>query len=471
MKKLQLSILGIFFFGCAVAQSDLGTPVFVGMGGVASTIATDYEAIGINPANLGFEYNKKIAVGLLNVGVNIQSKAFNLKEMYNAFTKPDAVFTTEQKNLFASVFTSENGLNFQSHINWLAGYVAIGPNHGIGLNVRERSYGHVSANENLADIIFNGYNAQAFLDTSIYSQYVSDVFDGSRANFIHYRELNLDYGMRLLNINDGGIKLYAGAGAKYLWGMSFVDIKAEGNTLYARAAIEQSSFDVNNGFVDNFYVDDHPPIFNCSGHGFAFDLGLSLAINDKIKIGASATDIGSITWDNNVVEGTNTLMPHLDTTQTGLNSFEIKDNVGFLFDPEGLIDFQPGAAFTTSLPSKFRLGAGYRMTEFIEFGADMTMPLNDVNGNLDAAFFSLGGKVNVFETWKVSSGISGNATYGFNIPLGISTGKMGILEIYVATSDILSYFSKSRNPMLSFAFGIIRISIEKPELVKPPVVN
>ena len=62
------------------AQIDLGLPGTTGMGGAANGIAKDWECIGINPANLGWNNNYRFSVETLYIGqhgsisINIKNK-------------------------------------------------------------------------------------------------------------------------------------------------------------------------------------------------------------------------------------------------------------------------------------------------------------------------------------------------------------------------------------------------------------
>ena len=57
-----LTILTLLFTYCSSVAQDVSNYSATGRGGVATTFATDYQTVGINPANLGFRksvFNKK----------------------------------------------------------------------------------------------------------------------------------------------------------------------------------------------------------------------------------------------------------------------------------------------------------------------------------------------------------------------------------------------------------------------------
>lgn len=446
------------------AQIDLGMPAIAGKGGAASSYVNDYNALGINPSNLGWGWNENhfVAISLANFDFKAQSKAFERQKLRQAFTNTKEEFTETQKAYFSEVFTTKDGLNMQMNITWFAASAQIPKIGGIALNLRDRATGHISANNAFADIAFKGSNSDIFADTAFLNKNMSELFNGTALNYLHYREFNIGYGRKILTIGnkDGNhFSIYGGIGFKYLWGMSIIDIEMYQDNFLARTSIEKSSFDVNNGAISNFTIKGAPSIFNSAGSGHAFDFGASIIFNKRIKFAASFVDMGSITWNKNILEAQDQPLMPLDSTQTGLNSFEIRQQADYLFDTEGLLNFEAGNSFKTTFPSKVRLGAGIKFSQNIETGADLVIPANNMNGNLDNAYLAIGGEIKIFDDFIINTGVSGNSNYGYSIPVGIKLPKFGIFEIYLATNDILTYFNSNKNPFISFTFGLIKITL------------
>ncbi|MFN3939956.1 MAG: hypothetical protein ACK4IY_05175, partial [Chitinophagales bacterium] len=46
-----------------------------GRGGTATTFATDYQALGINPANISFDSSHSVTFGLVETGLSFYSEA------------------------------------------------------------------------------------------------------------------------------------------------------------------------------------------------------------------------------------------------------------------------------------------------------------------------------------------------------------------------------------------------------------
>src|SRR6185437_15471795 len=85
MKKL--SLLFFLFTGItfsALAQSEISNFTVTGSG-LATTLSEDYESVGINPSNLGWDNTKKLHFGLLEGGYSIYSDEFTKKQFSNNF--------------------------------------------------------------------------------------------------------------------------------------------------------------------------------------------------------------------------------------------------------------------------------------------------------------------------------------------------------------------------------------------------
>lgn len=82
------------------SQIDMGLPVATGKGGAANGIVKDWECIGINPANLGWENNYKFSISAVIFGISAQSKALDYNQMKNAILHPGDTFSKADKKVF-----------------------------------------------------------------------------------------------------------------------------------------------------------------------------------------------------------------------------------------------------------------------------------------------------------------------------------------------------------------------------------
>jgi len=464
MKKLLFTFAFLLFTFYLFAQADLGLPVATGKGGAANGIVKDWECIGINPANLGWENNYRFSISPLIFGISIQSKALDYATIKQAALDPNKKFTKEEKQNYVTLFSKDDGLNLQSNINWLAFSFAIPKVGGFALNLRDRSFGHISLNPNASDVLFNGTSAKIFKDTSTYTKLMSEIFDGTRISFMDYRELNLSYGRKLFGIggtkDSSAVSVYGGFGFKYLWGMANFEMIAENGKLNRHSSMS-SKFGIDYRNMKNFTPENSTGMFDAVGSGTAWDFGAGIGIR-KMKITFSATDIGKINWGHNVLVAVDIPMP--DTSKmnySGIESWNILEQVNKMFNDSGIVQFKSGSDYETELSSKLRIGAGYQFSKWIVVGADMIMPMNDNPTNLSKAYYALGTEIGLASNFKFSFGFTGNSQYKFAMPFGVTIGRFAkIFEIRVATNDILTHITKGAEPNISIALSLFRFNLE-----------
>src|SRR6476620_3427905 len=110
MKKYSLLILMIACSSLAMAQQEYSAFTAAGRG-VATTFVTDYQAIGINPANLGLKRtydNKQVTFGLMEIGMSAYSDALSKSELKKSATTFNSTdFTYQEKIDAANNFASK----------------------------------------------------------------------------------------------------------------------------------------------------------------------------------------------------------------------------------------------------------------------------------------------------------------------------------------------------------------------------
>lgn len=463
MKKTLLAAAFLFIATGLFAQIDLGIPTATGKGGASTAILRNWDAIGINPSNLGWKENYMLSVGVFNFGITAQSDAFQSKTLRDALTHPSDTFSQSEKQLYAKEFNSPNALNLQAHLNWGAASVYFPKLGGLAVSMRDRSFAHVGLNKNAADLMFLGQNAPFLQDTATYTKSLGQLFDSTNISFLHYRELNIAYGRRLFHTgteDENGvpaIQIYGGFGFKYLWGFTSIDGKAENGTLSGHASVS-TDYNIDYSSIDNFTPQNSSMIFNSNGTGVAFDFGASMIVKDRWRFGASVTDLGSISFTNNQLFASDTTMTPTDTTNNGINSWDMT-NSNFAFANNALFNYGPGPDFKTTLPSRLRLGAGFH-TEKFEAALDVVVPLANKELNLTSPYYALGAEYNFLGYVKFSAGFSGNPEVGWSVPVGLTVGLGGVVEIGVATGDLLTFVDQSKNPYLSVAFFAVRVNIK-----------
>ncbi|CAN5773853.1 hypothetical protein BH11BAC7_BH11BAC7_25880 [soil metagenome] len=442
----------------------MGVPSAAGKGGASTAMAKNWEALGVNPSNLGWSANYKFSMSIGNFGIAAQSRALNFAGLKKAMLHPSDTFSTAEKQNYAALFTNPEGFNMNANITWIATSVYFPKLGGLAFNVRDRAYSHVGLNHNAADILFNGQNADIYQDSSVYTKSIASVFDGCNMTYLHFREANLSYGKRVAKFGaeDGegnpAIQVYAGAGVKFIWGLANMNAKFSDGAILGQSSFS-TNYSINYGNIKNFTPEKTGSIFNNVGTGVGFDFGGSVIVKNKFRFAAAVTDIGSINWKNNVLIGSDTTMPHLDSTNYGMNNWQMGNQADFLFGENGFMNYTPGQDYKSNLPTRLRLGFGMTIGKRIDLGADLVVPMNKTLYNLSNPYLAIGADIKIFEVLKLSAGISGSADLGWYVPMGITLGPLGFFEFGLATGDILTFLDKSRNPNISVCMGFLRFNI------------
>ena len=295
----------------ARAQNELSNFTATGRGGVINTFAQNYQAIGINPANLGRPGEATVAFTVGEVGAGLASRTLNktlLKHIL--FDGSQAIGPAEKAQLVAG-FEGENALNINIDATTLG--LAISLPNGLGavaISNRQRLGAHLALNHNAADVIVNGQNA-----ASVQPYYpsaggtgtqspplISNFLDGTAIQMAWTSEYNIAYGVRI--IDKTLFKVSLGAGYRYIQGLGIADIRVSGGNLSAYSALSPV-FNIDYTNVANKNSNSFNQISGSGlqpvGHGNGFDAGLAFEIGKVVRVGTSVTDMGSMTWTGNVV--------------------------------------------------------------------------------------------------------------------------------------------------------------------------
>ena len=487
MKKYLLVTLSITFSSLAMAQQEYS--VFTAAGrGVATTFVTDYQAIGINPANLGYKRvydTKHVTFGLMEFGFSAFSDALTksaLKQSATNFNTSD--FTYQQKIDAAKNFTGK-ALALNADLNWLGISYQHDKIGGFAFGVRETFRYYSKFSQKTSDMIFRGYGSSYFdtlhlnngtavlNDSANYVanqgniQYgtasnplsIAQLFSGSKMQMIHYREYNLSYGKEFQISDD--IAISGGIGLKYLQGFGIINASSDGTTLSATGAFSPA-YGINFGGAAkiNPSADSTSSGFKPAGSGFGADLGLNLLFREKLKIGLAVTNIGSITYDVNVYGVNNNIVTRVDNQ--GFKNYNFFTQAGTFTSGTGLFKWQGKQKITVHLPTMVRVGASYKLGEKGEAGIDFIIPATTTPGNFQSMIWSVGGDFKPFRWLRLSGGIThgGNYASRVNIPLGLTliAGENGTWELGFASRDAVTWF-RSNGPAISFAMGFLRFRI------------
>lgn len=487
-----LVLLPLLLAGGAVslfAQIELSNFTATGRAGISSTLATDYQAQGVNPANLALpplHDNLKRTMGFGELGFSVYSDALNKLSLRTALFNPEKQLSRDEKRTAARDFANRGitlNLDFlYGGFSWQKG----NGGSGFAFTIRERAQWYSRFSPLASEILFKGMDAQINVDGLIRPYFdslvtkvrfdtvnqkliidtlgalallprtLSDILNGTRISMSWNREFGFGYGVNLLNTYD--LKVNVGAGVKYIQGIGYLDVQSDGKTLTAFIAaspffgikfgengqLRSPSDSVNFGFLPN-----------SAGHGLGFDFGANVVVKEKYRVAASLTGLGSVDYQTNVYTASDTFLTNVSTS--GFSNYDFFRNAqqfdGFQKD---LIKWEGLRNRRQNLPT--RLSVGFAHTgERWNAGVEAVIPLNDVAGNFNRPVYSAGVEYKMGEWLRLGSGVlmGGNYT-SVLIPFGLTlTMGRGVWEMGIASRDILTYV-KQKKPMLSLSTGFMR---------------
>jgi hypothetical protein len=461
-------VLGLLAARPALAQNELSNFSATGRGGVVNTFAVDYQSLGINPANLGREGGPRVSFTIGEVGAGLGSQSLtNTQFKKLVFHAHDAISASERADLVANI-TSDNAFNFNVDATALGVSVALPVGlGGLAFSVHQRLNGHAAFNRNSADIIVNGQQAaiiQQYYDAAgnprsgTQAPLISAALEGTTIQLAATNEYNVGYGVQVLDV-PGVVQLTAGVGYRYIQGIGVADVRMAGGSISAYSALAPA-FDINYSQAlqgnPNFNYQngaDLKPV----GMGHGFDLGLAAEVGKIVRLGASLTDLGTMTWTGNLVTVSDQQLRY--PQYAGTTDYNVARQVvdQFANDQQSLFTYQAAQSHRAQLPTKLRLGGGVRISEYLEAGLDVTVPLNQVAGNLPSTFVGAGLDYKPAHWVRLSSGLSGGAGYRLNLPLGV-TFVTSVWEAGFSTRDLTGYFSE-KSPYVSAAVGVLRFKL------------
>ena len=470
MKKIYILVYTFFWMTIAYSQTALNVFNTTG-GGYSTTAVSDYQCLGINPANLGWSWdNHMINIGLLETGLSIYTNALTKKQVNNDLFNNNVKLSMSERVQAASDF-SDTRLWGQGGITWLGVSVNFPKIGGFAFSVRDRFLWNTVLNSQAARFIFLGYHDPYFDslvasngDTTGYAKHpkqATSVYAGTKVQFVWYREYNFGFGRKIIDNDD--ITLYGGIGVKYLVGYGALQYIDNGTSINAFSSLGPE-------FKIDYGEPTPNPLTGSSikkvGQGWGVDIGFTLKLMKKLKIAVALNDIGSIKWDKNLYTAGNVSVYKITTP--GISNYNIFTN-SQLINTDGLHGEPPTWSGldkkTVSLPMTFRGGASFQIIPQIEVGLDLLVPLNTkVPGSYDKAIIGFGGRFDPVKWVQLSVGMVTGADVGVSVPLGITFYPIRnagtAWQIGFAIPDVVTLFKKT-NIMTGIAFGFLKLSFGK----------
>ncbi len=438
-----------------MAQNEGSVVTATGRGSIATSTVTDYQALNINPANLGLKDGPTFSFGLAELNLSLYSSALNSLDFKMLRQDPQGFSQQYNNAQIAQKFAGARN-SFDFNLMPLGLSFMIPKVGGFALSIRQNISFTSYMNSGLSNLLFNGFHYTDYIDTFIVIPggdtiglasnpiSASQLFDSSRISFSATTDINFGYGRELYS-NDN-LSIYGGIGLQYIIGWAMIDAGAKDNTLKAVSAFTPL-IDISFSSVPNPSLDTSGQLVP-AGKGFGIDLGTTLKTG-IFSAGISLTQLGSIKWKSNVYQIADFTIDTVDFT--GLDSTMFNSNIN-------LVSMSGAALVKEALPTKLHLGLSVEPIENLRAGLDLTIPLNDAAGNLSKPYLGLGGEYTLFNFLTVSSGVTMGGNYRVNVPFGIrifiGKNQKGY-EFALATRDITTFLGAKR-PNLSIGLAALR---------------
>lgn len=486
MKKV-LFALTILTSGFSFSQNEYIAYPATGKG-VSSTFVTDYHALGINPANLGWQsYEKSVTMGSSEFGMSIHSDSLAKQDLRDNLWGA-AKFKTLDSMSYEEKMSAINGFASDFAFNW--DYNMFGASYqnekfgGIAFSIRSRATWASSFSPEFSELLFNGQFSNQFdslqyfdgVDTVNIANYsnmspdsassvlggtanipfsISDLMGDSYLRLSLNREYHVGYGRKILNV-DSVFTLYGGIGFKFIQGIAIMDLSNENGNLQMFSAFSPG-FQIDYAAGLNSLPQQAQNFWRSSvGTGYGLDFGANMTFFNKLHIAASVTNIGSMTYTGNVFSAVDTLV--VSYSREGLEDMNIANSVPEMLESTGLFTLQNEQEYKVSLPGTLRFGASLELGKVAHIGAEIVAPFNDVPGSINGFAYGLGGDIKLAQGKVIlMAGVTGGGGYDTQLPLGINFcfGE-GAYEVGIASRDAVTFFVQN-SPTISAAFGFARV--------------
>jgi hypothetical protein len=419
------------------------------------------ECLSINPANLAVSDRSRFSLSIIPFGMTIRTDLFvydTYQKYFTGIPGPDGKrvakkLTDADKN---DIFSQLPDIG-TTRMDIEAQLIGISFQHpkigGVGFAITE----HLGMNVKLSRDYFR---FMAFGLDSLGSEYR---FDGTGFSAWWWREYNLSYGRKLPFKIKFLKSLHAGIGLKLIRGYGYFEtehyystfgnyrlanlmyeVRGKFDYLTRRSGIDMFNSDKDAGF--SLFPDP-------AGKGFGVDIGLSSEVRDGLRVGLSVTDIGSITWDKNIVETyaseSVTFAGDFSATEDSLKDASSGKN-------------RTGQSFSTTLPTRLRFGATMdaKQIKYLKFvpgklllAFDYTQGFNESLGNTKKARFSLGMEYRIIPFVPIRTGLvlggGDKARWAFGFGFNFK-----FFDFDLASDNFTMLFSPKSLQMFSVSMGM-----------------
>ncbi|MFZ6013358.1 MAG: DUF5723 family protein, partial [Bacteroidota bacterium] len=306
----------------------------------------------------------KFSLGL--PGSSIYGLYANNGFRYNDLTVAQGDSTVADMNKFYGALKKKNYLTFAAQGDLFRLSLKVNPRIYFTYNLSTKTFNRTMIPKGLTAIFSEGTSVLVSQTTNISPLTENMAYIESSWGASYVVDKNLTVGMHL--------KLLKGAG-NVTTNKSIVNLTiGDDYQVTAVADIDAKTSGIHNFDEVGFKVEDHWRDY-LKNTGFAIDLGALYKINDRLTVGASLIDIGSITWKNDLY-GYRLNPEKANYTFEGVSLQKLIDGDEEYLDDtadslEENFDFEEGriAKYRTPIPGKIYFSGNYEIKKNLFVGA------------------------------------------------------------------------------------------------------
>ena len=472
LRSIAYSITGVLVLVSLMYSGDRSNVRGISLARTFVVDSRNVDALGINPANLSLDDRLPFTLALPSVGVRISSELINYDAYNNYFTGiPDPQnpgkrkqdpngLTTTQKNDLLGLLPDNGSTRADVEVTSIGMSIQLGKIGSLGFAMTDHIGTQLDIPKQYFKLFLFGFDSSG----SNYN------FNGTSASAWWWREMNFSYANKLPFSLPILSNTYFGVGFKVVRGYGVMLTDHYKGSL-TNTIVSQNQYQVQAAF-DFLTKRSGSPIFQAdsgktgpafkgmsafpdpAGKGTGFDVGLNGELGDKMRVAISLTDIGSISWDKNLVETYGSYNATLTSPADAAQQDSLK--TGFKGSN------RPGQSFSTPLPTKLRVGVAFQTKDMpivhyipgnMLMEIDYNQGLNNSLGNSTIPRVSVGTEWRLIPILPLRTGITLGGGDQFRWAFGFGLD-IWVMSIDVGTENFGMLFSPKSFSMFSFAAGL-----------------
>jgi hypothetical protein len=347
----------------------------IAMAGSYTAVARGYEAIRINPANLGLSEGSGNSLQIFGIGSVINNNAFSMGDYsrYNGAYLTDS----DKRDILSKI--PDDGLRFRGNSAASALSFSIGK---LAISTSVEASGSGELSKDIVELAFFGNKIGQTVD-------ISD----SDGEALAHIDLNVGYGRKVMSYPWGDVT--AGVNVKYMYGLAYFDVKD-----VEASAVTQA---------DGIDSDGRVTVRSAKGgSGFGVDIGgAATYLGDWVFSAGIRNFISTISWSRDAEEKVYTYRVESLTAETA-------DADSTVVSDETTRDI---GSFSTSLAPQLNLGAAHEIGKFL-IASDIKFGLRDKAGVSTTPEISVGTECHYINFLPVRAGIGLGGINGASLGLG-----------------------------------------------------